>query len=75
MYIHSGKKDFSWIPYFLNDFLKDFSFGHPKNGSWNINNAISTTQSTIETIHNDLINLSKKENVKIYGCPPECHIV
>lgn len=75
MYIHSGKKDFSWIPYFLNDFLKEFSFGIWKNGSWNINNAISTTQSTIEAIHNELINLSKNGNVKIYGCRPECHIV
>lgn len=75
MYIHSGKGDFSWIPYFINEYLKDFSFGKMKNNSWDVNNGICTTQSTIDQIHNELTSLQSTKKVSIYGCKPECQII
>lgn len=53
-FIHSGVKDYSWVPYYLEFELRGLSFGRKKGRSWNVNNGISTTQETIDAIHADL---------------------
>lgn len=34
LYIHSGKQDHSWIPYFVEEQLRTFGFGERKENGW-----------------------------------------
>lgn len=72
LYIHSGKSDLSWIPYFIEDILKTFSFGQIKDNGWEVKNAITTYETIIKQLHGELIERAKKPNLNIYTCPPEC---
>ena len=71
LYVHSGKQEMSWIPYFIETVLKELSFGEQKENSCDIKNGISTTQSVIDKIHDELIKMSRKDNLKIYSCKLE----
>lgn len=79
-FVHSGLCDYSWIPFFLEFMLRNFSFGEEKDYGWNVNNGIVTSQSTIDAIQNDLIqkrNGDSDTNViklKLLICKPECEI-
>lgn len=55
-YVHSGKEDFRWIPYFLEFVLRPLSFGNKDKHGFNIKNGISTTQAVIKQIHQELID-------------------
>lgn len=72
LYIHSGKQDFSWMPYFVEQILKPLTFGQRENMGWDVKNGIKTSEKTIEQIYQELITLSKKPDVIIYQCKPEC---
>lgn len=71
MYIHSGRKELSWIPYFLETVLKDLSFGKWEGSSWDVKNGISTTQSVIDEIHKELLATANNNDLKIYSCKLE----
>jgi len=72
LYIHSGKQDFSWMPYFVEQVLKPLTFGERENCGWDVKNGIKASKKVIEQIYQELITLSKKSDVKIYACKPEC---
>jgi len=73
MYIHCGQGGFSWQPYFIESFLKEFSLGKEENGSWAYNNAIKIKKEALEKIYADL--LANKTDWKVYGCRQECIII
>lgn len=72
MYIHSGKCELSWIPYYIEIILRKFSFGEMTEEGWDVNNAISTSNAVIQRIHEEL--LMNHPNLEIYRCKPECII-
>lgn len=74
LYIHSGKQDYSWIPYFVEEQLRTFSFGVQKENGWAANNGIAATEKAIQEIHQELIGQLNKPNVNTCGCRPECEI-
>lgn len=71
IYIHSGLQELSWIPYFIETVLKELSFGKWEGDKWDVKNGISTTQSVIDAIYNELLNASTRDDLKIYSCKPE----
>lgn len=72
-YIHSGRGDFTWIPFFIEQHLRDFSFGREKqDGSWSYENAIRVSKKTLDKIHEELT--CKVKDCSIYSCIPECEI-
>lgn len=79
-FIHSGLGDYSWIPFFLEFMLRNFSFGEKKDYGWNVNNGIITSQLTIDAIQNDLIQKRNADSdtndikYKLLICKPECEI-
>ena len=79
-FIHSGLGDYSWIPFFLEFMLRNFSFGERKDYGWNINNGIITSQLTINAIHNDLIQKRNADSdtngikFNLLICKPDCEI-
>ncbi|RKI77195.1 hypothetical protein D7V83_18790 [bacterium 0.1xD8-71] len=72
LYIHSGKQDFSWMPYFVEQVLKPLTFGERESCGWDVKNGIKASRKVIDQIYQELITLSKKPDVKIYACKPEC---
>lgn len=85
-FVHSGRADYNWVPFFLERMLREFSLGKERtraNGGfcWNVNNGISTTQDVIDAIRADLIawkNEKKADGDKEYRLiqpKPECEIV
>ena len=85
-FIHSGLGDYSWIPVYLEIVLRGAFFGHNKaDGSWNINNGISTQTNVIRSIWTDLIKLvndgkdSKNDETARYKLVilrnPECELI
>ena len=79
-FIHSGLGDYSWIPYYVEFVLRDFSFGTKKDNGWDINNAIVTSTTTIKEIQGDIIKfvncgLDEEDlRYKLLTCKPECEI-
>ena len=73
LYIHSGVGDYAWITYFLERYLRPFSFGEKKSdGSWSYANGIRLPKETFEKIEQDIAALNSKFNV--LKCKPECEI-
>jgi len=73
MYVHSGLKEYSWVSYFLEKFLRPLSFGEvPNEKGYNINSGIHTTKETIDRIYEFL--LKDKQDLKLYGSKCECII-
>ena len=73
LYIHSGVGDYAWITYFLERYLRPFSFGERKSdGSWSYANGIRLPKETFEKIEQDIAALNSKRNV--LKCKPECEI-
>lgn len=72
MYIHSGKCELSWVPYYIDLVLKKFSFGDQSEKGWDVKNAILTSSTVIQRIHEEL--LIDKPNLEIYSCRLECAI-
>lgn len=70
MYVHSGKCELSWIPYYVETILKELSFGQTVGNSWDVKNGIATTVEVIQQIHNELLEGHPK--YKIFACKPEC---
>lgn len=71
MYVHSGLYELSWVPYFLELFLRPLSFGkEPNINGYNINSGIRTSKEIVEKIHEEL--LQQNSNYKIYGGKCEC---
>lgn len=73
MYVHSGKCELSWIPYYVEDILKELSFGQITENSWDVKNGISLTCEVIQQIHNELLEDHPK--YEIFSCKPECVIL
>lgn len=71
MYIHSGLQELSWIPYFIEDVLKELNFGKVEDRKWDVKNGISTTQSVIDKIHKELKDEVNEKGLKIYTCKLE----
>lgn len=78
-YVHSGKEDFRWTPYFLEFVLRPLSFGNTDEHGFNIKNGISTSIATINQIQQELVDnvAQKHENtkLKLYTCSPECKLI
>lgn len=72
LYVHSGKNNLSWIPYFVENILKKLSFGEMKDASWDVKKAIITSKIIIQQIYQELIGLTQKPNLSIYPCRLEC---
>lgn len=72
MYIHSGKCELSWIPYYIETILRKFSFGEITEKGWDAKNAISTSHAVIQEIYKEL--LINQPNLEIYSCQLECII-
>lgn len=72
LYVHSGKCELSWIPYYIETILKELSFGQMTEHSWDVKNGITTTNEVIEQIYDELLVGHPKR--KIYACKPECVI-
>ena len=72
MYIHSGKCELSWIPYYIETILRKFSFGEITEMGWDVKNAISTSDAVLQRIYEEL--LIDQPNLEIYRCKPECTI-
>lgn len=70
MYVHSGKTELSWIPYYIENKLRELSFGQQLNDGWNVNNGIVVSDKIIQDIHAEL--LKDKPKLKIFSCLPEC---
>lgn len=70
MYVHSGKCELSWIPYYVETILKELSFGQMTESGWDAKNGISTTIEVIQQIHNELLEDHPK--CEIFACRPEC---
>lgn len=70
MYVHSGKCELSWIPYYVEAILKELSFGQMTGNGWDVKNGISTTIEVIQQIHNELLEGYPK--YEIFACKPEC---
>ena len=70
MYVHSGKCELSWIPYYVEAILKELSFGQKTGNSWDAKNGISTSVEVIRQIHNELLEGHPK--YEIFACKPEC---
>lgn len=73
LYIHLGVGDYAWITYFLERYLRPFSFGERKSdGSWSYDNGISLSKETFKQIEQDIAALNSSS--KVYKCKPECKI-
>lgn len=88
LYIHSGKGDYAWTPYFIECFLRDFSFGELKaDKSWSFKNAIKTTEKTLNLIQQEVIQskvelneqprekIKEDTNISLLSCSPEIEII
>ncbi len=69
MYVHSGKIELSWI-YYIENKLKELSFGQQRNDGWNVNNGIVVSDIIIQTVHAEL--LKDKLKLRIFLCVTEC---
>lgn len=69
MYVHSGKIELSWI-YYIENKLKELSFGQQRNDGWNVNNGIVVSDIIIQAVHAEL--LKDKLKLRIFLCVPEC---
>ncbi|MBR1622633.1 MAG: hypothetical protein IJ675_01805, partial [Pseudobutyrivibrio sp.] len=75
--IHSGIEDWSWLPYFLEDYLKPLTMGvQHSDGSWNCNNGIVASSVTISEIQQEIKNLKKDSNIElnVLTCTPQCEV-
>lgn len=73
LYIHLGVGDYAWITYFLERYLRPFSFGERKSdGSWSYANGIRLPKETFEKIEQDIAALNSK--FEVFKCEPECEI-
>lgn len=70
MYVHSGKTELSWIPYYIENKLKELSFEQQRNDSLNVNNVIVVSDIIIQTVHAEL--LKDKLKLRIFLCVTEC---
>lgn len=74
LYMHSGTGDYAWITYFLEKYLRKFSFGEMKpDGSWSYTNGISLSKETFDKIGQDIEALNS--NYRVVKCTPECEII
>lgn len=71
MYIHSGRQELFWIPYFIEVVLQELSFGKWEGNQWDVKNGISTTQSVVDEIHKELLATVNNRNLEIYSCKLE----
>lgn len=68
IFIHSGLRDYYWVPYFVEKQLQEFIFGKDDVGQeYNINNGIIVTNcSVIEDIRNEIVeDLDRNQGLKI----------
>lgn len=72
MYVHSGKCDFSWIPYHIEFVLREFTFGHKTKTGRDMKNGIFTTDEIIRQIHDELLN--EQHGCILLSCEPQCNI-
>ena len=70
MYVHSGKTELTWIPYYIEKILRELTFGQKTAHGWDVRNGISASKETIQDIHSAL--LEGKSNLTIFSCPAEC---
>lgn len=85
LYIHSGRGGYSWLPYFIEVFLRDFSFGVAKEDkSWSYKNAIKTSRETLAIIQEELLKTKsdnkeqdekKQEELILLSCIPEIEFI
>lgn len=70
MYVHSGLNEFPWIVYFLERYIRPFTFGEWIDTGWNVKNGIKMQKEIMEAIQCEI----KKKNIDcdIFGCEPEC---
>jgi len=73
MYVHSGKCELSWIPYYVEATLRELSFGRMVENGWDVKNGISTSSEVIKMIHDELLEGHPK--YEIFTCKPECVIL
>lgn len=74
LYIHSGRGDYAWLPYFLERYLRKLSFGEQKaDGSWCYQNGIKVSEITLKKIREEVKKLNI--NYDILTCEPECEII
>lgn len=75
IYVHSGVKSYAWIPMMLEEYLRPLLLGvKDSSDNWSVNNGISLSQETIESIKIDILNKIGKDK-KIIECQPEVLIV
>lgn len=75
MYVHSGLKDFSWIPYSLEYVLRPLTFGGcNQDGNWSINNGIKTSKEVLDKISQSLLNTQENKSLTIMPYKPECEL-
>lgn len=74
MYIHSGRQELSWIPYFIEVILKEISFGEWEGNQWSGKNGITTTLCVVDKIHKELLAAANNRELKIYSCNLELTI-
>ena len=75
LFIHSGRKDWAWIAFFLEKYLKPLSFGNPPTEKgFNCNDGIKMSKSTLEAIQNDILDDVHKKFPQrdLYRCDPQC---
>lgn len=70
MYVHSGKCELAWIPYYLEYILRSLSFGEKTQTGYDVKNSIVVPENIISKIHEDL--LEGKPKLDIYTCSLEC---
>ena len=70
MYVHSGKTELSWIPYYIENKLKELSFEQQRIDRLNDNNGIVLSDIIIQTVHAEL--LKDRPKLKIFSCVPKC---
>lgn len=69
MYVHSEKTELSWI-YYIENKLKELSFGQQRNDSLNVNNGIVVSDIIIQAVQAEL--LKDRPKLKIFSCVPKC---
>lgn len=75
MYVHSGLKDFSWIPYSLEYVLRPLTFGERKQDkSWSMDNGIKASKEVLDKISQSLLNTQENKNLTIMPYKPECEL-
>lgn len=77
LYMHSGIEDWSWLPYFLEDYLKPLTLGvQHSDGAWDCNNGIVVSSIVISKIQQEIKNLKNDSGIDfdVITCDPQCEV-